>query len=73
MPWSTLTLRSAAHRSWISIFYDRLEIENPGLLPPALTVEDLLRDISKPRNRVIGRGVFHVLGLVEQGEAASSG
>jgi ATP-dependent DNA helicase RecG len=49
----------------ISIFDDRLEIENPGLLPFGLTVEDLPRGISKLRNRVIGR-VFHGLGLIEQ-------
>lgn len=49
----------------ISIFDDRVEIENPGLLPPGLTVEDLRRGVSKLRNRVIGR-VFHELGLIEQ-------
>lgn len=49
----------------ISVFDDRLEIENPGLLPFGLTVEDLQRGISKLRNRVIGR-VFHELGLIEQ-------
>ena len=49
----------------ISVFDDRLEIENPGLLPFGLTVEDLPRGISKLRNRVIGR-VFHELGLIEQ-------
>lgn len=49
----------------ISIFDDRLEIENPGLLPFGLTVEDLEHGISKLRNRVIGR-VFHALGLIEQ-------
>ncbi len=49
----------------ISIFDDRLEVENPGLLPFGLTVDDLRRGISKLRNRVIGR-VFHELGLVEQ-------
>lgn len=49
----------------ISIFDDRLEVENPGLLPFGLTVEDLLRGVSKLRNRVIGR-VFHSLGLMEQ-------
>jgi predicted HTH transcriptional regulator len=49
----------------ISIFDDRLEIENPGVLPFGLTVEDLERGISKLRNRVIGR-VFHALGLIEQ-------
>jgi predicted HTH transcriptional regulator len=49
----------------LAIFDDRLEIENPGLLPFGLTVDDLRRGISKLRNRVIGR-VFHELGLIEQ-------
>jgi predicted HTH transcriptional regulator len=49
----------------LSIFDDRLEVENPGLLPFGLTVEDLPRGVSKLRNRVIGR-VFHALGLIEQ-------
>jgi predicted HTH transcriptional regulator len=49
----------------IGIFDDRLEIENPGLLPFGLTLDDLTHGISKLRNRVIGR-VFHELGLIEQ-------
>ena len=49
----------------VSIFDDRLEVENPGLLPFGLTLEDLPRGVSKLRNRVIGR-VFHAVGLVEQ-------
>ena len=49
----------------ISIYDDRLEVENPGLLPFGLTVGDLLLGVSKLRNRVIGR-VFHELGLIEQ-------
>lgn len=49
----------------IAIFDDRVEIENPGLLPFGLTVDDIRRGISKLRNRVIGR-VFHELGLIEQ-------
>ena len=49
----------------LAIFDDRLEIENPGLLPFGLTVDDLPLGVSKLRNRVIGR-VFHELGLVEQ-------
>jgi ATP-dependent DNA helicase RecG len=49
----------------IALFDDRLEIENPGLLPFGLTVEDLHQGISRLRNRVIGR-VFNELGLVEQ-------
>jgi predicted HTH transcriptional regulator len=49
----------------VAIFDDRLEIENPGLLPFGLTIDDLPMGVSKLRNRVIGR-VFHELGLVEQ-------
>jgi len=49
----------------IAIFDDRLELENPGLLPFGLTIEDLPHGVSKLRNRVIGR-VFHALGLIEQ-------
>jgi predicted HTH transcriptional regulator len=48
----------------VALFDDRLEVENPGLLPFGLTVEDLHRGISKLRNRVIGR-LFHELGLME--------
>jgi predicted HTH transcriptional regulator len=49
----------------IAIFDDRLEIENPGVLVPGLTLCDVLGGVSKLRNRVIGR-VFRELGLIEQ-------
>lgn len=49
----------------IALFDRRLEIENPGLLPFGLTIEDIQQGISKLRNRVIGR-VFQELGLIEQ-------
>jgi len=49
----------------VALFDDRLEVENPGLLPFGLTVADLPLGVSKLRNRVIGR-VLHELGLVEQ-------
>ncbi len=49
----------------LAVFCDRIEIENPGNLPPGLTIEDIRRGVSKLRNRVIGR-VFHELGLIEQ-------
>ena len=49
----------------VSVFDDRVEVENPGLLPFGLTIDDLERGVSKLRNRVIGR-VFHELGLIEQ-------
>jgi ATP-dependent DNA helicase RecG len=44
---------------------DRIEIENPGLLPFGLTIEDIQQGVSKLRNRVIGR-VFHELRLIDQ-------
>ena len=49
----------------ISIFADRIEIENPGLLPFGMTIEDIMSGISKIRNRVIAR-VFHELRLIEK-------
>lgn len=49
----------------LALFDNRLEVENPGLLPFGLTLEDLPRGVSKLRNRVIGR-VLHDLGLMEQ-------
>ena len=49
----------------VALFDDRMEVENPGLLPFGLTVADLPLGVSKLRNRVMGR-VFHELGLVEQ-------
>ena len=49
----------------LAIFDDRLEIENPGLLPFGITLDELPRGVSKLRNRVIGR-VFHEIGLAEQ-------
>ena len=49
----------------ISLFADRIEIQNPGVLPLGLTLEDIRDGASKLRNRVIGR-VFKELGLIEQ-------
>ena len=49
----------------VALFDDRLEIENPGLLPFGLTLDDLPRGVSKLRNGVLGR-TFKELGLVEQ-------
>lgn len=49
----------------VALYDDRLEIENPGLLPFGLTIEDIQKGVSKLRNRVLGR-VFHELKLIEQ-------
>jgi predicted HTH transcriptional regulator len=47
----------------VAVFDDRIEVENPGLLPLGLTIEDIRKGVSKLRNHVIGR-VFHELGLI---------
>ncbi len=39
----------------VSLFSDRIEIENPGLLALGLTIEDIKTGISKARNRAIAR------------------
>jgi len=44
---------------------DRIEVENPGILLPGLTVEDMKQGTSKIRNTVIAR-VFRELDLIEQ-------
>ena len=49
----------------VSIFDDRIEIENPGLLSLGLTIDDIISGVSKIRNRVIAR-VFHELKLIEK-------
>lgn len=49
----------------IAFFDNRIEVENPGLLLPGLTIEDMKRGISKIRNPVIAR-VFKELDLIEQ-------
>jgi predicted HTH transcriptional regulator len=49
----------------VAVFDDRVEIENPGILLPGLTPEDLHEGISRLRNPVIGR-IFKELGLIEQ-------
>ena len=53
-------------RILISIFSDRMEIQNPGMLPFGITMEDFKAGVSKVRNRVIAR-IFTELGLMEEG------
>lgn len=52
-------------RIMVAIFSDRLEIQNPGLLPFGMTLENFKSGVSRVRNHVIAR-VFAELGLVEQ-------
>lgn len=49
----------------VAVFDDRIEIENPGILLPGLTLDDLRDGVSRLRNRVVAR-VFKELGLIEQ-------
>lgn len=49
----------------IAFFDDRIEVENPGILLPGLTIEDMLQGVSRIRNHVIAR-VFRELDLIEQ-------
>lgn len=49
----------------IAVFADRVEIENPGILLPGLTIEELREGVSRLRNRVIAR-TFKELGFIEQ-------
>jgi len=49
----------------VAFFDDRIEIENPGILLPGMTIEDMHRGVSKIRNHVIAR-IFRELNLIEQ-------
>lgn len=49
----------------IAFFDDRIEVENPGILLPGMTIEDMKSGVSKIRNPVIAR-VFRELKLIEQ-------
>lgn len=49
----------------VAVFEDRVEVENPGILLPGVTIEELRDGLSRVRNRVLAR-VFNELGLVEQ-------
>lgn len=52
---------------WLAkVGYERLEeTENPGILLPGLTIEDMKQGVSRIRNPVIAR-VFRELNLIEQ-------
>jgi predicted HTH transcriptional regulator len=49
----------------VMFFDDRIEVENPGILLPGMTLEDMMQGVSRLRNRVIAR-VFRELNLIEQ-------
>ncbi len=72
-PLREAVINALVHADWsqrggpvrVAFFDDRIEIENPGILPPGMTVEDMRRGVSKIRNPVIAR-VFRELRLIEQ-------
>ena len=49
----------------VAFFDDRIEIENPGILLPGMTIDDMKQGISKIRNSVIAR-IFREINLIEQ-------
>lgn len=49
----------------VAFFDDRIEVENPGILLPGMTVDDMRQGVSRIRNHVIAR-VFKELNLIEQ-------
>jgi len=49
----------------IAFYDDRIEIDNPGLLLPGMTIDDMKQGVSQIRNPVIAR-VFRELDLIEQ-------
>lgn len=49
----------------VAIFDDRLEVENPGILPFGMTFEHFHMGVSKVRNRVIAR-VFQEIKFIER-------
>ncbi len=52
-------------RILVGIYADRMEVQNPGMLPFGMTMEDFKAGVSKIRNRVIAR-VFREMGLMEE-------
>jgi len=72
-PLREAVINALVHADWsqrggpvrIAFFDDRVEIENPGILPPGITVEDMKEGVSKIRNPVIARA-FRELNLIEQ-------
>ena len=55
----------AGMRIRVAIYANRLEVENPGMLPFGMTLDDLKAGVSRIRNRVIVR-VLRELGLEQR-------
>jgi len=72
-PLREAVINALVHADWsqrggpvrVAFFDDRIEVENPGILPPGMTLEDMRQGVSKIRNPVIARA-FRELNLIEQ-------
>lgn len=52
-------------RIFVAIYDDKLEIQNPGIMPPGMDIEQFKAGVSRIRNPVIAR-IFGELNLVEE-------
>lgn len=52
-------------RFFIAIYDDKLEIQNPGIMPPGMSIDQFKAGVSRIRNPVIAR-VFGELSLIEE-------
>lgn len=52
-------------RIFVAIYDDKLEIQNPGIMPPGMSIEQFKAGVSRIRNPVIAR-VFGEIELVEE-------
>ncbi len=55
----------AGTRIFIAIYEDKLEIQNPGIMPPGMNIDQFKAGVSRVRNPVIAR-VFGELDLIEE-------
>lgn len=52
-------------RIFVAIYDDKLEIQNPGIMPPGMSIDQFKAGVSRVRNPVIAR-VFGALELIEE-------
>ena len=52
-------------RFFVAIYEDKLEIQNPGIMPPGMSIDQFKAGVSRIRNPVIAR-VFGELDLIEE-------
>jgi len=52
-------------RFFVAIYDDKLEIQNPGIMPPGMSIDQFKAGVSRIRNPVIAR-VFGELDLIEE-------